>query len=172
MKVDAIGGNADRAQPRGRASASVDGGFVRDGGDGVIEVELQVVLAAPHDLDRPSHLLRENRRLRHEIRLRLAAESSAEERHVTDDVVLVDAEHRGHGVLCRLRILHGRPRGHLAVAEICHRRRRLHRRVRVVRHVVAGLDDLATLGEHSVDVTTAAGDLAWLLHGGLQLLLV
>ena len=84
---------------------------------------------------------------------------------MADHVALVDAERRSHGVLCCLRILNGRPRRHLAIAELRHCHRRLHRRVRVVRDVVSGLDDPAAFGELGVDVATAAGDLAWLLHG-------
>ena len=156
-------------EPRRRASAAVDNGLVGHGGHRVKKVELQVVLAAPHNLDWPSDFLREERRLGDEVRLRLAAEATAEKRHVADDVALVDAERRSHGLLCRLRILNGCPCRHLAVAEVRHRHRRFHRRVRVMRHVVGSLDDLATLGEHGVDVATAAGNLARLLHGCQQL---
>ena len=76
-------------------------------GDGVVVVELQVVLARPHDLDGPPDLLREQRRFGDEIRLRLAAEAAAEQRHVADDVALVDAERRGDRLLRRLRFCTG-----------------------------------------------------------------
>ena len=138
----------------------------------MIEVELQVVLAAPDHFDRPPDFLREQRRLGDEVRLRLATEAAAEQRDVAHDVALVDAQCSGDRLLCRLRILDGRPRRHLAVAEIRHRHRRLHSRVRVVRDVVRSFDDLAALRELGIDVATAARDLARLLHGGEQLLLV
>ena len=58
----------------------------------MVVVELDVVLAAPDDLDRLPHLAREERRLRHVVRFRFSAEAAAEQRHVAGDLLLRDAE--------------------------------------------------------------------------------
>jgi hypothetical protein len=76
-----------------------------------------------------------------------------------------------HRVLNGLRVLRRRPDLHLAVAELRHRGRRLHRRVRRHRGVVGRFDDLAAFGEFSVDVAEIARDLSVLLHRREHLLL-
>ena len=143
-------------QPRRRLAAAVDRRLVIDRRRRVVVVEADVVLARPDHLDRLAELLRQHRRFRRVVRLRLAAEAAAEQRDVADDVLLVDAERRGHRVLHRLRILRRRPDRRLAVAEFGDRRRRLHRRVRRQRRVVGGLEHLAALGELGVDVAEIA----------------
>ena len=157
-------------QPRGRPPAAVNGGLVIHRRGAVVVVELDVVLARPDDLDRLAELLRQDRRLGAVVRLRLAAEAAAEQRDVAGDVLLVDAERLGHGLLHGLRILRRRPHRDLAVAELGHRRRRLHRRVRRQRRVVHRLEHLAALRELGVDVADVVRDLAGLTHGRHHLL--
>src|ERR1039457_7730167 len=86
-------------------------------GRGMEIVEVNVVLAAPDDLDRLAHLLREQRGFRNVIRLGLAPESAAQQRHMAQHVFFLDAHRERHGLLHGLRILRARPRDYLAVFE-------------------------------------------------------
>ena len=81
-------------QPRRRLAASVDRGLVIHRRRRVVEVEMDVVFARPDHLDRLAELLRQHRRFGRVVGLRLAAEAAAEQRHVADDVLLVDADAR------------------------------------------------------------------------------
>ena len=130
-------------QPRRRLAAAVDRRLVIHRRRRVVVVETDVVFARPDHLDRLAELLRQHRRFGAIVRLRLAAEAAAEQRHVAGDVLLVDAQRRRHRFLHRLRILRRRPDRDLAVLEFGHRRRRLHRGVRRQRRVVGRLEHLA-----------------------------
>ncbi len=88
-------------QPCRRPAAAVHGGLLIDGCRRVVVVEADVVFARPHDLDGLAELLGQDRRLGGVVRLRLAAEAAAEQRHVTGDVLLVDAHHGGRPLLAR-----------------------------------------------------------------------
>ena len=158
-------------QPRRRLAAAVHRRLVIDRRRRVVVVEVDVVLARPDHLDRLAELFRQHGRFRAVVGLRFPAEAAAEQRHVTGDVLLVDAHRGGHRLLHRLRILRRRPDGDLAVAEFGDRRRRLHRRVRRQRRVVGGFEDLAAFGELRVDVAEIAEHLARLLRGRQQLFL-
>ena len=70
-------------QPRDRLAAGVEPGLEALDRHGVVEAVLEVVLARPGHLDRrAAHRLRQQRRLDHEVGLRLAAEAAAEQRDV------------------------------------------------------------------------------------------
>src|SRR5262245_21563894 len=99
-------------------------------------VELDIVGAAPDDLHWLADLLRQDRRFGHIVGFRLASEATAEERHMADDVVLVDAQGPGYGVLYCLRVLSRRPGDNLAILEFRNGSRRFHRRMREHRCVV------------------------------------
>ena len=157
---------------RGRLAVRADHRLVVHGSRGMVEVELDVVLAVPDNLHRLPELLRQHRGFRREIRLALAPEAAAEKRHVAGDVLLVDAEGRRHRLLRGLRVLRRGPHLDLAVLVLRHRRRRLHRRVRQHRRRVGGLDHLAALGELGVHVAQVAHHLLRLPHRGDELLLV
>ena len=128
-------------------------------------IEMHVVLAAPDDLYRLAHLLREQRRFRHVIRLRLASESAAQQRHVALHVFLLDAHRARHGVLHGLRILRAGPGDHLAVFEFGDGGQRFHGGVRQHGRVVGRFERLAALGELRVHVAQLARDAAGLARG-------
>ena len=65
-------------QPGGRLSLFVQRGLHVHGGDGVIVVELDVVFAAPHHLDRLAEFLRQEGGLGRVVRLRFAPEAAAQ----------------------------------------------------------------------------------------------
>ena len=158
-------------EPGSGPPSSIDGRLLIHGCRGVVVVEADVVLSRPDHLDRFPELLREDGGFRAEIRLRFAAETAAEERHVTDDVLLVDTERLGHRVLRRLRILLRPPHRHLPVTEIGDGGRRLHRGVSKERRVIRRLEHLAAFRELGVHVPEVARDLSGLRHRGQQLLL-
>ena len=120
-------------------------------------VELQVVLARPHDLHGLADLPGEQRRFGGVVRLGLAAEAAAEERDVTGHVGRRDAQRRADGVLHRLRVLRAGPDLRLAAAHLGDRHRRLHRRVRQHRRVVRRLVRRAG-ADRRVDVALLAHD--------------
>ena len=132
-------------------------------------IELDVVLARPDDLHRLAELPRQQRGLDDVVGLRLAAEASAEQRHVAGHVFLLDAERVGDRLLHRLRIL-GRCVGDdLAVPELRDGGRWFHRGVRDERRRVGGLERRAAPGELRLDVTDVALDLLRLRDGRDQL---
>ncbi len=158
FRVERRGNGRERRarEPRGWTTASVERGLVIHGRDGVVVVESEVVFAAPHDLHRLSKFLREHGRFSDIVRLRLTTEPAAKQRHVTDDVFLVDSQCRGDGVLDCLGILSRCPGCHRVVPELGDGRRWLHRRVGEMGCVVGRLQDLATLGKLLVDIAKIA----------------
>ena len=75
-----------------RLALRVHAGLVIHGRGRVIEVEVDVVFAASRRPSRACRASSKGRRFRHVVGLRLAAEAAAEQRHVADDVLLLDAE--------------------------------------------------------------------------------
>src|SRR6185436_3952428 len=96
------------------------------GRHGVIEIELDVFFAAPNYFDRLVELLRKNGCFGGIVRFRFAAETSAEQRDVTDDVFLLNTDSCGYSVLYGLWILGAGPNGGLAVLYFGHGGGRFH----------------------------------------------
>ena len=82
---------------------------------GVVEAVLDVVLAGPLHPHRRADLLRQERRLEHEVALRLAPEAAAEQRDVDGHVLDRHAELLGHVLARAVGALDRRPDLDLAV---------------------------------------------------------
>ena len=137
----------------------------------MIVVKADVLFAAPNHLDGLAELLRKQGGFDDIIGLRLTAESAAQQGDVADDVFLLDAERRGHGLLHGLRILGGAPAGELAVTEVGEGDGRLHRRVGQHGHVVFGFVGLGGFGKSGIDVAHVADHLLRFARRVLQGLL-
>ena len=89
----------DAAVPPGdHLAVGADAGIDPLDRDGVVEIVLEVVLAGPVDLDRGPDRLRYQRRFKHIVPFRLAAEAAAQERGVDRDVLDRDAEQLGETI--------------------------------------------------------------------------
>ena len=163
----ADGGEDAALQPSGRAALGVGAGFHVHGRYRMIEVELDIFFAAPDYLHRLVELLCEDGSFGYVIRFRLAAEPSAQQGNVADDVFLLDAECGGYGLLHGLRILRCRPDGGLAVLHFGYRGGRFHWGVRQHRYIIFGFVDFGCLGEGRVHVADVA-DLLLRFAGGFE----
>ena len=121
---------------------------------------------------RRADLLRQERRLDHEVALRLAAEAAAEQRDVDGHVLDRHRELLGHVLARAVGALDRRPDLDLAVRDVGQRDRRLHRDVRHVRLIVLGADDLGRACERRVRIALLADHLAGLGGGRRHLLVV
>ncbi len=159
--------------PGHRLAAGVEARFDPLDRDRVVIIVPEVVLARPLHADRHAgHRLGDDRRLDREIGLRFAPEAAAEERGVDRHVLGFQLQHLGSVVARGLRALHAGPHLALATLEQSRRRRRLHRRVRVVRDVVLGLDLLGSTRERLIDIAAVAHRFAGLGRGGAHLGLI
>ena len=159
-------------QPRRWLALGVHRSLHVHGRDRVVVVELDSSSRRPDNFHRLAELLREHRGFGHVVRLRLAAEAAAEQRHVAGDIFFRDPEFLSRRFPAPPADSASEPSCDLAVLELRHRDRRFHRSVRQMRDVVVGFDDLAALGEFGVDVAEFRDHLARLARGLLQLLLV
>ena len=107
-----------------------------------------------------------------EVRLRLASEAAAEQRHVHGDVVRRHAQSLGDQVTRGLRRLEAAPHLALAVRDARGRGGRLHRRVREVRHVVLGLVTTRGAGRGRREIAVVADHLGGLARRLLERRLV
>ena len=125
---------------------------------------MNIVFAAPDDLDGFAQLLGKNGRFRHLVGLGLASEAAAEQGDVARHVFFLNAEHAGNCLLHSLRILRGRPGENFSVAVLGYSYWRLHGSVRQMRSVVLGLDDLSavfcSLGKRGIHIADVANDFA------------
>src|SRR5436305_12120757 len=71
----------------------------------MIEVEPDVFLASPGDLDRLADLFRQNGRFGHIVRLRFASKGAAQKSDMTDHIFWLNADRLGHRLLHVLRAL-------------------------------------------------------------------
>ncbi len=117
-------------QPRRRLAVRAQNCFHVHRSDGVVIVELNVVLSGPDHLHRPAHFLGQNRSLRNVIGLRLAPESPAEQCYMANYIFLRDAQLFRDDVLHGLRILRRGPQCRFAVFEFREGNQWLHRSVR------------------------------------------
>ena len=156
-------------QPGDSAAAGVEPRFQVLRRDGVIVAVMHVVVARPQDFHRRPDFAGQERRLHDEVGLRLAAEAPAEQRHVHADAIARDAEHLGERIAGPLRILGRGPHFAVTVGDDGERRRRLHGRVREVRHVVIGRHPPGRPTEGGIHVPFVADHLARPRRGRLEL---
>ena len=83
-----------------------------------IEVMLHVILPIPQQLDGRAHFTGDPCGLGHEVALQPAAKSAAAAHHVNGHVLFGEAQRFGYQLLAGARILCGRPKGDLSVAEM------------------------------------------------------
>ena len=127
----------------------------------VVERVADIVFARPlQQHRRAAELLRDERRLDHEIPLRLAAKAAAEQRHMHGDILERQLERLGDVLARAIGALNWRPHLRLPVDNAGHRDQRLHRRLHQMLGVVlAGERGLCRL-EGRIGVTLFADDLA------------
>ena len=159
-------------QPRCRLARIVERGLHVHSGNRMEVIELDVVFAAPDHLHRLAGFLREHRGLDRIVRLRFAPKPSAQERNVTGDVLLLQAERLSYLFLHALRILRRRPHRHLLTLHVSDGDRRLHGSMRQMRREVLCLHDLAALGKLSIRIAHSVHDLSRLARRLLQFLLI
>ena len=138
----------------------------------MIVIEAQVFFTAPDHLDGLADFLRENGCFGHIVRLRLTPEGSAQQRHMSGDVFLVDAERGSDGFENSIGVLRGRPGFHLAVLILGNGDGRLHGSVSQQGRVVLRFDDLRRFSKRGIDVADVADHLLRFFGSGDQLLFV
>src|SRR6266404_5421018 len=79
-------------QPRGRFSVRAQSCLHIHRSDGVVVVELDVVLAGPDHFHWPAHFFGQHRSLSNVIGLRLAPESASEQSYMTNYIFLPDPQ--------------------------------------------------------------------------------
>src|SRR5690242_14165648 len=111
----------------------------------MIEVEANVLFAAPHHLHRLADFRGENWCLRHISRLRLSAETDTQQCYMADPILFPHAECHVPSFLHRLPILVGRPENSLAILHVSTCRRGLTGGVREHWNVIVRLMHLGCL---------------------------
>ena len=129
------------------------------GGDRVVVVVVDLVLAGPRHFDRSADGPREQRGLHDIVGLRLAAEAPAEKCHVHLDPVDRDPERLGDLVARPLRVLGACPRFAASIGDAGRRGRWLHGGVRDVGSVIVGFEDARWGGQRRQRIALVAHDL-------------
>ena len=130
---------------------------------GAVHVVLDVLLAAPDDLDRPFHLLRDLDGEDRAVDVEPPAEAAAEQVVVDPDRFLRQAGELGDRGLRQGRHLRADPDVAAVLADVDGAVHRLHRRMGEERHLIDGVDPLRRAGERLLDVAVAARHRAGLL---------
>ena len=126
---------------------------------------LNIIVTRPHHFDgRARHGLGNQRRLNREVRLGLAAKSTAQQQHIHRDLLNLQAKSCSHQLSGSFRCLHRSPDFTMAFVDRQQRssRRRLHGGMGQMRHVVISLDQSLVTGffDSRIQIAVAAQNLA------------
>src|SRR5258708_12512979 len=113
-------------QPRSWLAIRPNRGLHVHSGDGVEEIAVNIVFAAPDNFDRLAKLFRKNGSFRHLIWFRLAPEATTQQRDMASHIFFLDAEHARDSLLYPLRILPPPPSHHPSLPILAYPDRPLH----------------------------------------------